>query len=335
MDSNDIGGGPDRRGGAGRPVCLVVGNQDVVEPLVNVAVGLGWRIAVADPSDAMDIASTLRPDLVALDGTNADVDLLGELLEHPRLQWVPVVVSDRGDPAPWFSAGAREVLSDGMPISELEGRLLALMAHRSQVVALVRRNRELDDLAGIDVLTDLPNRRRLDEQLRALEGLATRRREPLGIVVVDIDHFKAVNDTYGHQAGDEVLRQVASRFRHALRTEDALGRWSDPTLGRWAGDEFIVGFAGADAPAIEQVAERLRVLVAAEPFLVDGGEPLEVTISIGGAVAVGEVWPELFRRADLALYKVKQSYRNATSVVTIDSHQRGATPTKVGETSST
>ena len=106
----------------------------------------------------------------------------------------------------------------------MQAHLAAALRTRTQLVDLARRNRELDNLAGVDVLTDLPNRRRLDEQLRVIEAAASRRGETLGILLVDIDDFKLVNDTHGHHVGDEVLRAVASRLRASLRAEDTIGR---------------------------------------------------------------------------------------------------------------
>jgi diguanylate cyclase (GGDEF)-like protein len=190
------------------------------------------------------------------------------------------------------------------------------MRTRTELVELVRQNRRLDELASVDVLTDLPNRRRLDEQLRHLESFATRRSEPLGVLIVDVDHFKSVNDSRGHHAGDDVLREVAARLRRGLRTEDSVGRTS--TLGRWAGDEFILGFAGVSEPGLATIAERLRTIIADEPIVTADGERLTVTISIGGSSALSEPWPQLLRRADNALYSVKEAGRNASRIIAGD-----------------
>lgn len=310
----------DRRDGGGTPVALLVTRASSGE-IARLVSGLGWRMAPVSPEDAHEMAGFIRPDVVVVD-IDADVTmrLAHELVQHPRLEWVPVVavgVRER-DVTDWFEAGATEVVRRGIHRSEVAARLQRVMRTRTELVELVRQNRHLDELASVDVLTDLPNRRRLDEQLRHLESFATRRSEPLGVLIVDVDHFKAVNDTRGHHAGDEVLREVAARLRRGLRNEDSIGRSSTATLGRWAGDEFILGFAGATEGGLGAIAERLRALIADEPIALADGDRLPITISIGGSSARSEPWPQLLRRADTALYAVKESGRNASRVIAAD-----------------
>jgi diguanylate cyclase (GGDEF)-like protein/PAS domain S-box-containing protein len=159
------------------------------------------------------------------------------------------------------------------------------------------------ELATTDGLTGLFNRRRFMELAEAELGRARRYRRPMTMLMMDIDHFKRVNDTHGHDVGDEVLRELARVSRAALREPDILGR-----LG---GEEFGVLLPEtADGPALE-VAERLRRAIENTPIATAAGE-LRITVSIGAAASDtdGESVAGLLKRADVALYEAKQAGRN-------------------------
>ena len=120
--------------------------------------------------------------------------------------------------------------------------------------------------------------------------------------MLDADHFKSINDTYGHQTGDEVLRAISDRCRKTLRSNDV--------LGRYGGEEFLIVFPETKLEEAGAVAERLRAAVADEPIKV-GDHALAVTVSIGvAAFAPGHDVEKLFQRADSALYTAKQDGRN-------------------------
>jgi diguanylate cyclase (GGDEF)-like protein len=163
-----------------------------------------------------------------------------------------------------------------------------------------------------DVLTGWHNRRYL--QTRLQEELARCRRDatPLTFLMIDVDHFKRVNDRHGHLAGDEALRQIAQCIDAEVRDSDV--------SARYGGEEFVILLPGTDAASGRLLAERVRAAVAAEPFELPGAaEPLAVTVSIGVAEyrpAPGQedlklVGGELVARADLALYEAKAAGRNA------------------------
>jgi diguanylate cyclase (GGDEF)-like protein len=161
-------------------------------------------------------------------------------------------------------------------------------------------------LANMDALTGAANRRGTEAALLAASSAAARHMQPLAVLIVDIDHFKKVNDTLGHSSGDEVLREVTDRLRGCLRAEDV--------LGRWGGEEFlaVLPFTGADGAAA--VAERLRQAVSARPVRVDQHEP-NLTVSIGVAVSDRGATPdELVSAADEALYRAKTGGRNRVEV---------------------
>ena len=156
-------------------------------------------------------------------------------------------------------------------------------------------------MTWIDSLTGLYNRRHLEECLAELAAGCRRHGHDLSALVIDIDHFKQVNDTYGHPAGDAVLIELARRIRMCLRTEDV--------PGRWGGEEFLVLLPFIDAAGAEVVAERLRATVAGSPFNLGSGEVVAVTVSVGGAVA--RDGHDLVHRADAALYEAKRAGRDA------------------------
>jgi diguanylate cyclase (GGDEF)-like protein/PAS domain S-box-containing protein len=173
-----------------------------------------------------------------------------------------------------------------------------------------RRNMEeaLRDMASKDPLTGIYNRRSFMEMARQLLARSNRFNEAMAVLVLDVDHFKLVNDTYGHGAGDDALRQVAAGCAGVLREYDILGR-----LG---GEEFIVAVPGATLEEAMVVAERLRRSVARSPIPVEGGASLNLTVSIGVCAVTG-VYDSIetaIHRADLALYRAKHEGRNRVAV---------------------
>ena len=162
---------------------------------------------------------------------------------------------------------------------------------------------QLHRLATHDELTGLLNRRELDRVLNQEADRAVRFGQPLGLLMADIDHFKSVNDRYGHPAGDAVLREVGRRLRSELRSVDF--------AGRFGGEEFAVVVVQADGASSAALAERLRAAVMAAPMPIGEGE-LSVTISLGVASLPpnGCTGPELLAAADQALYAAKRGGRN-------------------------
>jgi two-component system cell cycle response regulator len=161
------------------------------------------------------------------------------------------------------------------------------------------------EMAVTDGLTGLHNRRYMETHLSGLIEQATARGKPLSILVLDIDYFKAVNDGYGHDAGDDVLREFAMRVRKSIRGIDL--------ACRYGGEEFVIVMPETDMAIASVVAERLRRRIASEPFPISQpGKRLDVTISIGLAGLAGpeDSAPALLKRADQALYRAKRDGRN-------------------------
>lgn len=188
------------------------------------------------------------------------------------------------------------------------GELLARVGVGRRFAALYRdieaKNQLLEELARTDPLTGLQNRRAVEEwATRQLNG-AARYGFPLWIVIVDLDHFKEVNDTYGHQAGDLVLRRVAEIIKGNTRSSNLCGR-----LG---GEEFVIVLSQVNVDGAGTAMERIRVKLQSEKFEFEGNS-LDVTASFGVAGFQGKEAPEfaaLLRQADEALYRAKQKGRN-------------------------
>lgn len=161
------------------------------------------------------------------------------------------------------------------------------------------------EMAVTDGLTGLHNRRYLDSHLKTLFERAMNRRRPLSLMITDIDRFKAINDTYGHDAGDEILREFAARLRKNVRGIDL--------ACRYGGEEFVVVMPDTEPALANIVAERVREQIAQQPFRVAGrDEPINVTISIGlaGIRHAEDTVAGLVKRADKALYEAKNAGRN-------------------------
>ena len=186
--------------------------------------------------------------------------------------------------------------------------------HMASIIAIclenVISNEMLKYIGLTDSLTGVYNRRYIDRRL--IEEIARARRQGYRIscMYIDIDHFKNVNDSIGHQAGDEVLRDVAGRIKAELRLSDA--------LARFGGEEFVVLLIDADLENASMVAQRIRASVANTPFQLSGGQAIDVSVSIGVATledferdhAIEGVAQHLVAQADAALYRAKEGGRN-------------------------
>lgn len=195
------------------------------------------------------------------------------------------------------------------PISDESGRIVGaveVFTDNSRNVSLEERLAELERLALLDPLTHLPNRRYVETHVEARFAELRRNDWPFGVLYIDIDRFKRVNDQHGHETGDRVLQLVARTLAANSRPFDI--------VGRWGGEEFVtVVVNSADTLRLSQVGERLRVMVAQSALR--EFPRLRVTISIGAALASPEDTLEtLLRRADEKLYQAKAAGRNKVCV---------------------
>ena len=197
--------------------------------------------------------------------------------------------------------GAHDFLRKPFDPAELDARVIAALRVKRLHDALLEANRRLARQALTDDLTALANRRHGAHLLEREVALCVRHGRVLALVRVDVDHFKAINDTHGHQAGDQVLAEVARRLAGAVRGGDE--------LARWGGDEFVAILPGTDKPGALRAAERLRAAVAAAPVQAAETE-LAVTVSVGWAHWSGDTPDDLLARADSALYRAKDAGRD-------------------------
>ncbi|MDQ1445262.1 MAG: two-component system, cell cycle response regulator [Acidimicrobiaceae bacterium] len=290
----------------------------------------GYSVVEAeDGEEALAVAGRERPDVILLDVEMPVLDghaVLGALQENSELCDVPVVFltgrRDADDMVACLGAGAHDYLVKPFEAAELVARVSAAVRVKHLQDELRRRNEELDLVSRIDSLTRLWNRRHLEERLDALCSGARRHGFEVSVLVIDLDHFKRVNDSHGHAVGDAVLRAVASCVFGHMRAEDV--------ASRWGGEEFVVmvpftGPAGSVAVGerIRAGIETLRIDVselvasgsAAASALTGSACPageVRVTASIGiCAAAGGEAVPAaLLAAADRALYEAKAAGRN-------------------------
>lgn len=184
-----------------------------------------------------------------------------------------------------------------------------VMLERRRAEKVAERNRELRqqrqqyrELSEHDQLTGLLNRHGIT---RAIEKLFVDPESQLALLVVDIDHFKPINDTYGHEVGDRILRQLGTLLVDSVRQSDY--------LARWGGEEFVLLLPGADGCVAETVAEKLRYRIANTRFEALPDHPVTVSVGVGER-AGGEDYHTLFRRVDMALYRAKDAGRNRVDV---------------------
>ncbi len=180
-----------------------------------------------------------------------------------------------------------------------DGEVRNFVAVFHDIAERKRMELELEHHASRDHLTGTHNRRAFDMALHEAIQRAERGLESFALLIFDIDHFKTVNDRYGHDVGDAILKRLAACMRHSLRATD--------TLARWGGEEFTVLLADTSLPGAASFAERLRRRVAETRF-----EGLKITVSLGAAdYRPGDDMETLFARADEALYRAKAAGRNA------------------------
>ena len=210
--------------------------------------------------------------------------------------------------APLVTSGrARGVVVVGRPgegLFDEDAEMTLLLLTRGAAAALetARLHDGAAELATIDGLTGLYNRRRLEDDLGAAMRSANETGRPVSVAMVDVDHFKQLNDTLGHQAGDDALRRVAATLRACLRGHDA--------VYRYGGEEFCVLLPEAPAADAHAVAERIRATIAGDESMPTAVPGRPLTVSVGVATARGGDPGELLHRADEALYAAKQSGRN-------------------------
>jgi two-component system cell cycle response regulator len=262
---------------------------------------------VSEPGDALALCREWSPD-VALIHVECCGDLVCRIKGDPVAYGTAIVMIERPhlDPAHALEGmrkGIQDYLVEPLADGEVVTRVEAAALTKELREELVAQGARLEALLREDALTGLSNRRAVLTQLAGMVSAARRHGHPLSIAIVDLDHFKHVNDTHGHKVGDAVLVAAAHAMGTHLRAEDQLGR-----LG---GEEFLVLLPDTDGEAAGYAAEKLRAEVAAAPT------PVPVTVSIGVATWDGEAPEDLLQRADEALYAAKEAGRDQVLAATL------------------
>lgn len=221
------------------------------------------------------------------DGASTETELF---LHHKEGHRVPVRVRitpirDEGGAV----VGAVEIFSDN-----------------SEKLASLSLIQELEEKAFQDTLTGLPNRRFLEKIVCSKLDEMSRYGWPFGVIFLDIDRFKIINDSYGHDVGDDVLKMVARTLTHCSRSLDA--------VGRWGGEEFVAVIVNVDREGLYRIAERYRGMIEGSDLNI-GGACLKVTVSAGGTLARDDdTLLSLIKRADGLMYRSKQAGRNIVTI---------------------
>lgn len=282
--------------------------------LSNLLADEGDIITTESGEQAIELARSQLPDLILLDVSMPGMDgyeVCGALKADVATRDIPVIFvtahSDEGEEEKGLSLGAIDYIikpySPLIVLARVRNHLQLQKANR----ALKAANEELTRLATTDFLTGVWNRRHFLELGRAEVARLRRNGRSFGTVMLDVDHFKSVNDTYGHDAGDEVLKTLAQACVDRLRTVDVVGR-----LG---GEEFAMILPETDPAGAKLTVERLRQDLSSLSVDTDSGE-INFTVSIGltSVIDPDDTIEHALKRADEALYEAKGSGRNKTVV---------------------
>ncbi|WP_417435277.1 PleD family two-component system response regulator [Hoeflea sp.] len=293
-------------------VLLVESRANTQDRMSRALSGVAEITAIADPQAALFEAADKPYELVIVSSSLEDYDplrLCSQLRSLDRTRFIPMlVVAEQGEEDLVIRAlelGVNDYLLRPLDPNELVARSVTQIRRKRYSDRLRASLSESVEFAVTDALTGLNNRRYLDTHLATLVDRSNRRGRPLSVLITDIDFFKCINDTHGHEGGDDVLREFAKRVRGAVRGADL--------ACRYGGEEFVVVMPDTTFEIAAQVAERLRDAVAGAPFkIAASGVAAPVTTSVGIATleADGEGADSLLRRADKALYQAKNNGRN-------------------------
>jgi two-component system cell cycle response regulator len=278
----------------------------------------GYEVVVAcDGTEAWDILQRDNaPPLAILDWMMPGMtgpQVCSQVRQREREPYTYILLltskSLKEDLIEGMESGADDYIIKPFDQHELKVRLRAGTRLVDLQAQLLSAREALREQATKDALTRLWNRSSILEILERELSRGQRENEPVGVVLLDLDHFKSINDTYGHFAGDAVLREAARRMQGTIRQYDS--------MGRYGGEEFLVLFPGCDKQSTLEKAERLRTYLASEPLLLTETS-VTLTASFGATTALPGVEnsaESLIRTADDALYRAKKLGRNRVEVL--------------------
>jgi two-component system cell cycle response regulator len=297
--------------GRGGRILLVDDRESSRERIVQALGARHQVVSETDPQEALFKAAEDNYDLFVISLGLAKYDglrLCSQIRALERTRHLPILViaeyEDRDRVLRGLELGVNDYLSRPIDRNELLARARILLRGKRYADRLREKVQHSIELSIVDPLTGLNNRRFLENHLAATLEQARVRHKPVSLMILDIDHFKQVNDTYGHQAGDEVLKGFSDRIRRIIRGGDLLCR-----LG---GEEFVVVMPNVPLDVARRVAERARVSIEEAPFVIEkSGRTIPITVSIGLAERGRDAEADaLYQRADKALYRSKAEGRN-------------------------
>jgi diguanylate cyclase (GGDEF)-like protein len=283
-----------------------------------------WSVReTSDPDEALRCCREEMPDVVLLDAgairPTAEMTLFEELRRDPKLEGLRIVVVsgelDLEQAVAGLDSGVDEYLVEPVRVADVATRLRTAAHVLRLERQLYEMQADLLALAHTDAVTGMYNRRYLSHQLVALINSAHRHGRALGLLVLDVDRFKQLNDEHGHAVGDAALLGVANLLRSRLRAEDV--------AGRWGGDEFVVVLPDTSAEGLLEVATTICEAADGPANIIPVG------LSVGAASWSGEQAGEFFRRADHALLEAKRAGRGTVRVA--PPHQADAATVGSGE----
>ncbi len=276
----------------------------------------GFTISTADSADnAKNTIALSMPDLILLDvlmPATSGLEFLHHLRANPQTQTTPIIMvsalDNTDDIVQAIQSGANDYVTKPINLPVLLARIETQLRFAGLIQQLETQMRILSNLAAFDQLTETYNRRSMDDALQGAVERSIRYGHDLSLLIVDLDLFKQINDTHGHQAGDLVLQELARRIKSELRATDI--------LCRFGGDEFVCILIETNLTAAAATANRLCNAIAGQPFQIPQG-PLNLGISVGVTSAEGKSSlnaQRLLAEADQALYQAKRAGRNRMAV---------------------
>lgn len=305
------------------PLILIVDDERLMRlQLSQSMTQAGYRVrAVANGQECLALFSQLQPDMVLLDAIMPVLDgftCCAELQTRPEAIHTPILMitglDDEQSVSRAFEVGAADYITKPIHWPVLLHRVRRLLQQaqlQKQQTLLLQQletaNQSLKRLVGLDSLTEVANRRRFDEYFHQEWQRMIRAQQPLSLILADLDYFKVYNDTYGHPAGDECLRQVAQAMQQAVKRATDL-------VARYGGEEFGVVLPYTDNEGAKQVASSIRAHVQALQIPHSGSTASKVvTLSLGVVTTMPTLIStpmDLLQAADQALYQAKQAGRD-------------------------
>ena len=303
-------------------VLLVEDDSIQAEATKEILEKVGYEVLLADDGiNAIKIVKSERPDIILLDLILPGLDgyeVCRWLKLDESTKGIPIIMltvkKDLSDKISGLQIGADDYLPKPYNELELNARIYASLRTKTLQDELKMKNKQLEELlskveymAITDALTELYNRRRMHDVLGKEFERSKRYSTPFSVVMLDIDHFKKVNDNFGHLTGDMVLKDIAKVLLNSIRDID--------TAARYGGEEFVLILPNTEKNDAKNVAERIRDFIEKNKFSVIENSPLTISIGISGLPDKKiETEDKLMRCADFALYQAKKNGRNRTEI---------------------